>query len=218
MLFRRVPLPEPPGDLARGRSRSWSDPGYPEQADGSRFRYFRVDPDYLQHTLHEERRGAAGKPGDLRRAPYFFYRQSPRPLAPPVSSIRPARRRPSHAGQPASRVARYGRGSARPDGRLLRLYAIPPTPDRLRPPAPTRTGSALFRGAELGFALTGFTRPTGMVPPSACDHQAAWTGELPDRPAPRFGSRRRPTGATRSILGSCPRGGRPSGRPATRAC
>jgi hypothetical protein len=70
-----------------------------------------------------------------------------------------------------------------PNGRLLRLYAIPP-PRSGAPPTPDDPGwFRWFDPKTLGFDLEELrpARPD-WTPPCACDQQAAWTRVLPDRP------------------------------------
>ena len=121
----------------------------------------------------------------MRPAPlYFFYRQSPRPLVPAVVNItgllegalitddNPPPTLPGMAGVHLD-----------PNGRLLRLYAIPPRRSE-SPPTPDDPGwFRWFDPQMLGFDLEELqpARPE-WTPPCACDRQAAWTGVLPDRP------------------------------------
>ena len=64
-----------------------------------------------------------------------------------------------------------------PNGRLLRLYAIPPRQAQAPPTPADPDWVRWFDPQTLGFALTELqlARPE-WAPPCACDRQAAWTG------------------------------------------
>jgi hypothetical protein len=185
MLFRKVSLPEPPAVLARRAQQILERLGSTvKPADWAG--HFRVDAEVLRHTLREDRSPDRwDNLATLRPAPlYFFYRQSPRPLVPAVVNVtgqlegvlvtddNPPPTLPGMAGVQLD-----------PNGRLLRLYAIPPRQSQAPPTPAEPDWVRWFDPQTLGFALTDLepARPE-WAPPCACDRQAAWTGALPDRP------------------------------------
>jgi serine/threonine-protein kinase len=91
MLFRRVPLTEPPDAMARQAQRLLADLGYPDKPADVAYHY-RVDGDYLTHTLRTDPSPGrwdslgTGRPAAL----YFYYRQSTAPLVPTLVPSRPA--------------------------------------------------------------------------------------------------------------------------------
>src|SRR5262249_32663761 len=127
MLFRRVPLPEPPAVLARQARQVLERCGYADQAEDSVY-YFHVNAEPLLHVLREDPSpGRWDNLATVRPAPLsFFYRQSPRPLTPTVVPVAGGL-----AGlfvtddNPPPRPGMAGVHLA-PNGQLLRLYAIPP--------------------------------------------------------------------------------------------
>src|SRR6516165_2914394 len=88
MLFRKVPLPEPPAVLTRRAQQILERLGSPDKpADWAG--HFRVNAEVLRHTLREDRSpGRWDNLATLRPSPlHFFYRQSPRPLVPAVVNV-----------------------------------------------------------------------------------------------------------------------------------
>src|SRR5262249_59320996 len=70
-----------------------------------------------------------------------------------------------------------------PNGRLLRLSAIPPRHSQA-PSTPADPDWGRWLDPQtLGFDLSGLQPARSeWAPPCACDRQAAWTGTLPDHP------------------------------------
>jgi serine/threonine-protein kinase len=185
MLFRKVPLPEPPEVLARQARQILEHSGYLEAPADTAF-HFRVNPEYLLHALP-----AAPSPGrwdDLAavRPPplYFFYRQSPGPLTPTavgeemqmalVTDDNPPPTLPGMAGVHLD-----------PAGKLLRLYAIPVRHSDAPATPPDPDWAHWFDRQTIGFDLEKDLKRAPLSewpPPCACDRQAAWTGTLPGRP------------------------------------
>jgi hypothetical protein len=186
MLFRRVPLPEPPAVLARQARHVLERCGYGDQPDDSVY-HFHVNPEPLLHVLREDPSpGRWDNLATMRPAPlYFFYRQSPRPLTPTVVPVagglaglfvtddNPPPLLPGMAGVHLA-----------PNGRLLRLYAIPPRQASAPPTAVDVDWGLWFDPQTIGFDLNKDLQPTApeWAPPCACDRQAAWTGALADCP------------------------------------
>jgi serine/threonine-protein kinase len=186
MLFRRVPLPEPPAVLARQARQVLDRCGYADQPEDSVY-YFHVNAEPLLHVLREDPSpGRWDNLATMRPAPlYFFYRQSPRPLTPTVVEVagglagllvtdyNPPPLLPGMAGVHLA-----------PNGRLLRLYAIPPRQANAPPTAVDVNWGRWFDPQTIGFDLNTDLQPTApeWAPPCACDRQAAWTGALADCP------------------------------------
>jgi serine/threonine-protein kinase len=135
MLFRMVPLPEPPAVLARRAQQILERLGSPDKpADWAG--HFRVNAEVLRHTLREDRSpGRWDNLATLRPSPlHFFYRQSPRPLVPAVVNV---------SGQiegvlvtddnPPPALPGMSGVQLDPNGRLLRLYAISPRQSQAPP-------------------------------------------------------------------------------------
>jgi serine/threonine-protein kinase len=186
MLFRRVPLPEPPSVLARQARHVLERCGYGDRPDDSVY-HFHVNPEPLLHVLREDPSpGRWDNLAAMRPAPlYFFYRESPRPLMPTVVPVagglaglfvtddNPPPLLPGMAGVHLA-----------PNGRLLRLYAIPPRQASAPPTAVDVDWGHWFDPQTIGFDLNKDLHPTApeWAPPCACDRQAAWTGALVDYP------------------------------------
>jgi serine/threonine-protein kinase len=144
---------------------------------------FESDVDYLQYIEEHDqsatrwRRLAAAQPPALS----FWYRQSPRPLAPLGGGNIVSRSNPPNT--------RSGMISLTLDrtGRLVSFLAVPAQLEmpleRSDPLAsdPARAWSLLF--AEAGLPGARFTPATPQwVPPTFADARAAWEGVYPDRP------------------------------------
>jgi hypothetical protein len=71
-----------------------------------------------------------------------------------------------------------------PNGRLLRLYAIPPRQANAPPTAVDVDWGRWFDPLTINSELTKASQPTvpEWAPPCACDRQSAWTGALADCP------------------------------------
>src|SRR5262249_29881914 len=162
MLFRRVPLPEPPAVLARQARQVLARCGYTDQPDDSVY-YFNVNAEPLLHVLREVAPAGRGdNRAPIRPAPlYFFYRQSPRPLPPtavPVAGglaglfVTDANPPPLLPGMAGVHLA--------PNGQLLRLYVIPPRHANAPPTAADVDWGRWFDPQALGFDLDQDLQPT----------------------------------------------------------
>jgi serine/threonine-protein kinase len=178
-----VSLPEPPEVLAVRARQILARCGYPDKPADSTY-HFRVNGALLLHTARTDPapdrwdRLAVARPSPL----YFFYRQSPRPLAPSAYSIgaegllivddNPPPTLPGMAGVHLD-----------PPGRLLRLYAVPPRRIDVPPTPADLDWGRWFDRETIGFDLSGLTPVSPIeTPPCACDRQAAWAGTLPESP------------------------------------
>ncbi len=186
MLFRKVPLPERPEVLARRARQVLEQCGYPE-APADALSYFRVNAEVLLHTLHEDHSpGRWDNLATVRPTPlYFFYRQSPQPLTPTIIRIAGALEGVLVTDDnPPPTLPGMAGVHLDPNGRLLRLYAIPPRQSETPPTPANLDWGRWFDPQTLGFDLVkDLTEvPPQWTPPCACDRQAAWTGTLPDCP------------------------------------
>ncbi len=184
MLFRKVPLPEPPEVLARQARHTLERLGYPEPPADTAY-HFRVDAEPLLRLFHDDpapRRWdnlAAVRPTPL----YFFYRQSPRPLVPTTLGGEMDYLLVTDDNPPPVLAGMVG-VHLDPQGNLLRLYAIPPLRSEAPPTPPDLDWDGWFDPPTIGFDLSKDLRPARpeWAPPCPCDRQAAWTGTLPGRP------------------------------------
>lgn len=184
MLFRKVPLPEPPEVLARRARLVLQHCGYADPPADSAY-HFRVNAEVLQSIMRADSSPsrwdnlAAVRPAPL----YFFYRQSPRPLAPTVvTPVEQANLLVTDDNPPPSLPGMTG-VHLDPNGRLLRLYAIPPQRTDASPTAADPNWGHWFDPETIGFDLKALEPARSeCTPPCACDRQAAWVGSLGNRP------------------------------------
>ncbi len=179
MLFRRVPLTEPPDVLAHQAQRVLADLGYPEKPADSVY-YYQADGNYLLHTTHHDaspRRWdtvATGRPAAL----FFFYRQSMNPLVPTYPSpglmLNPENPSPTSPGMTGVHLD--------VKGRLLYLSVIPARyTDADATPAPADWHRPLFDAAGLNPARFRPVPPE-WSPPGPGDERRAWLGTFPECP------------------------------------
>jgi serine/threonine-protein kinase len=182
-LFRRVPLPEPPEELARQARQFLAELGYSGRPADS-VSHFRAAVEYLDYVNRTNpspgrwKELGNGRPAAI----YFFYRESPEPLVPGLVPNDPGLF-PGLVTPHNPPPTRPGMASVRLDGQghLLELVVIP-----------TADGGAsaelLSGGWKLLLAAAGLaddlrTSPTFLwVPPCPCDQRAAWDGAFPERP------------------------------------
>jgi hypothetical protein len=144
-----------------------------------------VNAEVLGHILRED--PSPGRWNDLatvRPTPlYFFYRQSPRALAPYTGPSGELQYHLVTDDNPTMSLPGMAGVHLAPNGRLLRLYAIPP-PWSDAPESPTRPDwGRWFDKETIGFDLNDLKEVQPQwTPPCASDRQAAWAGVLPDRP------------------------------------
>ncbi len=186
MLFRKVPLPEPPVVLARRAQQILERLGYPDKPADWAY-HFVADDEVLRLIMRNDPSpGRWDNLAKVRPAPlYFFYRQSPRSLAALiditgsqlgtyllVTDDNPPPTLPGMLGVHLD-----------PSGLLIRLYAIPPERSDAPPSPADLNWGRWFDPQTIGFDLNDLrpARPE-WAPPCATDLQAAWTGTLPDRP------------------------------------
>jgi hypothetical protein len=183
MLFRQVPLTEPPEIMARKARSLLADLGYPDPPRDSAYYYY-YNQDYLDYVSRTDASPsrwdglAAGRPAAM----FFFYRQSPEHLVLGLDhrndafldgAVTPTNPPPVVSGMASVHLDLKGR--------LLELHVVPPQRDESTEPAPAPDWPALFRAA--GLEMERFTNATPQWnPPAACDARGAWTGAYPERP------------------------------------
>ena len=138
---------------------------------------FSQDGDYLLWAQAQDR--SAGRWASLGTGDppvlSFWYRQSPRPLAP--SSL------PGVVGwnDPPARVADMAGAAYDLQGRLQSFYAVPPQRERESGPSPEPDWAPLFAEARLDLSQFRPVEPR-WTPPHHSDARAAWEGAWPRRP------------------------------------
>jgi hypothetical protein len=177
LLFRRVPIENPPDAMAASAREILKKAGYPQPPVDSDFG-FSIDEEYFPYVRKNDR--SAGRWDRMpSSAIIFWYRQSPRPLVHwyvPINlgfGISPQYMPPTYSGETLVQL------DAR--GRLTSFYVIPPERDELtdQPRAPVWT--TLFDAAGLDPANWTSVAPS-WTPLLYADTRAARTGALPDRP------------------------------------
>jgi len=185
MLFRKVPLPEPPQVLIHAARQILERCGY-DEAPADWTGHFRSNAEVLLHILKEDASPDRWENlSTLRPTPlYFFYRQSPGPLVPTSIYTAEFENLLVTDDNPAPVVPGMAGVHLGPTGQLLRLYAIPPRQSNAPPTPADVDWSRWFDAATIGLDLSKELKPASpeWSPPSACDRQAAWVGALPDRP------------------------------------
>ncbi len=184
MLFHKVPLPDPPEVMAR-RAKLILERCVQADPPADSAYHFRVDEDILRHTQREDpspdRWDNLGtmRPGPL----YFFYRQSPGSLAPTDADTGGYTALVVTDDNPPPTAAGMAGVHLDPNGRLLRLYAVPPR-QSAGPETPADPDwGRWFDPSTIGFDLKTLKEVRSeRTPPCPCDRQAAWVGALPDRP------------------------------------
>jgi Protein kinase domain len=187
-LLRRVPLPDPPEELARRARQLLAELGYPDRPADSAS-HFRIAADYLSYvnrndpSPHRWDALGSGRPA----AVHFFYREAPEPLEPglipnnPDGFSAPGFVTPDNPPPTRPRMA-----SVRLDGqgRLLELIVLAkvdggPTPARGDWWEPLLAAAGLPATAPADTAFR-------WLPPGPCDQRAAWDFTLPERPDVTF--------------------------------
>ena len=138
---------------------------------------FSQDSDYLLWAQERDRsatRWASLATGDPPLVS-FWYRQSPRPLAP--SSLSGV----VGWNDPPARVTDMAGVEYDLQGRLQSFYAVPPQRERESGPSPAPDWAPLFAEARLDLSKFRPVEPR-WTPPLYCDARAAWEGSWPRRP------------------------------------
>jgi serine/threonine-protein kinase len=175
-LLSRVPAEKSPEAL-EDRARDLLSRVAPGVAVADRDVGFSYDADFVLWTRERDRtpgRWASLATGDPPLVS-FWYRQSPRPLAP--SSLNGL----VGWNDPPARVTDMAGVEYDLQGRLLSFYRVPPQHERESGPAPAPDWTALFAEARLDPSTLRAVEPR-WTPPVYCDARAAWEGAWPRRP------------------------------------
>jgi len=162
--------PEVLAEKSRDLIRSLGYTGQP----GGRAQGFEYDLDYIQYVQQHDRSANRWEHrlGDARPSLIqFWYRQSPRPLAPDAFSGTVS------DSDPPQTVSGMARVWLDPQGRLLEFTAVPPQIDKSAAAVPPPDWKRLFDAAGLDIARFTPAAPE-WTPLSICDVRAAWTGAL----------------------------------------
>ena len=194
-LHRRVPFEKSPEALRERASAIVNRLGYTD-APADRVYGFEINSDYFRYVLDHDssptrwNQLSTGQPAAL----YFWYRQSPRYLA-PLNHLDDR----ATIDDPPSIVSGMVNVSLDTLGRLIRFEGVPPQVDQAEVTSPTsnvqsrgssptvREGSPnwtlLFE--EAGLDLAGFTQTQPKwVPLTNSDTRVAWEGKLPQTQIP----------------------------------
>jgi predicted Ser/Thr protein kinase len=177
LLFRRVPIENPPEAMAVSAREILKKAGYPQPPVDGDFG-FSVDDEYFQYMRKNDR--SAGRWDRMPSSVIgFWYRQSPRPLVHwyvPINlgfGISPQYMPLSISGESLVQL------DAR--GRLTSFYVIPPERDESTEQLRIPVWTTLFEAAEIDPAKWTPVAPS-WTPLLYADTRVAWTGALPDRP------------------------------------
>jgi serine/threonine-protein kinase len=175
LVTRHVPLEKPPEVLAESAREAVRAAGYGEPAADAAYG-FEIDAAYYLHVLNNDPSAARwdaakrGRPALV----YFWYRQSPRPFAPEISTqVTEVDPRPQvHSGMADVRLDTLGR--------LLELRVAPLEVDEPGAAAatPAPDWASLFAEAGLDMAAFAPVEPR-WTPPVYADARAAWEGAYP---------------------------------------
>jgi len=176
LLFRLVPVGNPPEVLAAKSREILQKAGYPESTVDSAIG-FSADEEYIQYVMKNDR-----STGRWDRMPSsaigFWHRQSPRPLVRWISVFRLGGIMPN---DPPLSISGESLVWLDTRGRLTSLYVIPPERDESTGAPGTPDWTVLFEASGLDPAKWTPAEPN-WTPLLYADVRAAWTGALPDRP------------------------------------
>ncbi|MGA2601330.1 MAG: serine/threonine-protein kinase [Bryobacteraceae bacterium] len=180
-LYRRVPLEQPPEELA-GRARDiLRSSGYGEPPADTAIGFYE-GRDFLRYIAENDK--SQTRWDNLETGPFvFWYRSSPRPLAvrspffvsdAPISGS-------VWTDDPPLDVSGMTLVRLNPLGRLTYLLVVPPLLEKPTEAAPSLDWNVLFSAAGLDPLKWPSAQPI-WTPPVYCDARAAWTGALAGRP------------------------------------
>jgi serine/threonine-protein kinase len=178
-LYNKIAMDRPPEALAVQARELIVEAGHDLPRVDSAYG-FGVDTSYFDYVEEQDtsRDHWAGL-ADAQPSPlWFWYRQSPRYMAPENlfdGGLRVRR------GDPANDVSGMARVDLDSDGRLLGLVIVPPQRDDSVGPWPEPNWTPLLEQARLDLA-TLEPVPPEWNPPFDCDARAAWQARYPDQP------------------------------------
>lgn len=193
-FHRRVPFDKPPEALREKATAIVNKAGYTEPP-ADRTHGFSIDRDYFRYRLAQDPTPrnwnlSTGQPALI----YFWYRQSPRYLAPLIPDNPRA-----NLNDPPTVVSGMVNVSLDTLGRLIKFEAVPPQIDPVstsQSPVPAELANGSTRSLELknrnanlwaplfeeaGLDLTSFTETQSKwLPLASSDARVAWEGKLSD--------------------------------------
>jgi serine/threonine-protein kinase len=173
-LYRKIPVPTPPEEMARKARALLAEMGYPD-APADAVGWYEVDLDWLQA---EAARDPLWYQSLTPRDPgiVFVYRESPAALNTTMLSLGGF----VTATNPPLVVPGMAGLRLTADGRLREFYALPAARTPASPMPAEQTWRCLFTAA--GLEMTDFRPDTPtLVPPGGCDQRLAWVGPDPVR-------------------------------------
>ena len=180
LLYRRVPLEQPPEALAERARDILRSAGYSERPADTAIG-FNEGTEFLRYIAEHDR--SITRWDNLETGPFeFWYRGSPWPLSAGDvwSGPRPAGM--VWTDDPPLDVCGMTLVRLNPLGRLTQLIAVPPQAEKPEGAAASADWTPLFAAAGLDPSKWTPTQPA-WTPPVYGDARAAWTGSLPARPA-----------------------------------
>jgi serine/threonine-protein kinase len=176
LLFRRVPIENPPEVMAAKAREILQKAGYPESPVDSALGFY-VDEEYFQYVRRNDH--SAGRWDRMPSSVIgFWYRQSPRSLFRWVgTSVVGGIAR----GDPPLSISGESLVTLDARGKLTSLHVIPPQRDESTGSPETPDWAMLFEASGLEPAKWTSAAPN-WTPLLYGDTRAAWTGVLPDRP------------------------------------
>jgi predicted Ser/Thr protein kinase len=137
---------------------------------------FAYDGDYLQYVerIDKSAQRWEHRLGDMQPPPLsFWYRESPRPMAPEAFGIGAV-----DPGDPSPIISGMVSVALDPQGRLIEFDAVPPQVDKSSGEVPPPDWKRLFDAAGLDMSHFSAAAPQ-WTPLGICDARAAWIGVLP---------------------------------------
>ena len=169
-LTTRVPLKRAPQSLADTAQSLLLDLGY-EQSFADSAHSFESNSEYLRHVEENDpsaerwEKLESGNPAGI----FYWYRQSPRPMAPSRGSI-------VRYDDPPPLVSGMAKVQLAPDGRLLELEVVPTEQGNTRPPGASVDWTFVFDRAGLSFEdFQG--AESDWIPPVFADQRKTWKGQ-----------------------------------------
>jgi serine/threonine-protein kinase len=178
-LYRRVPLEKPPEALAERAQNILQSVGYAEPPVDTAMGFYE-GTDFLryigQHDKSKARWDHIDNGGFV-----FWYRGSPLPLVAGLFHPEVPIRGAVWTDDPPLNVSEMTLVTLTPQGRLMRLIAVPPQVENPADAAESPDWALLFSAAGLDLSKWTPAQPT-WTPPIDSDARAAWTGSLAERP------------------------------------
>jgi serine/threonine-protein kinase len=173
-LFHRVAFEKPSAVLVERAKQILTISGYTEPPADSAYG-FETDTEYLRHVQEKDKSKKRWDNLD-RNAVGFWYRQSPRALAPLTHWSAQV-----NAMDPPPLVSGMARVWLDPKGRLDSLMVVPPQVEAPAPASRAPDWGALF--SEAGLEISKWTpAEPRWTPLHYADTRAAWTGAFPEAP------------------------------------